>query len=271
MQNDIRSYNQAIINSETAMLLDNIGRLSEHQPPHFMMLASVSQTRTFSAASGFQWTQGFAALNPVTAITRTLRGTTIVTTSPSIGEEGAWQVPFATSVNENPTIAFIPIQGQEFFNRFETPMADRIKFLLQEHSFGERIKELNDGAINLIELSAESLSLSHGDGTGDDLNCQEGFYQNYVFLPEVEQLQQQQKEIYKDSIERLHNNKAISLERLQQHDIQYIKGLKRDKIISLEQAQSLMQNIPNVHDISKFSQCLAGRGKTSISHLRTVR
>src|ERR1700722_11261148 len=65
MSHDIDSYNHATINSETEMLVYNIGQLSEHQPTHFMMLASVSQSRTFSGTSSFQWTQALAAINPV--------------------------------------------------------------------------------------------------------------------------------------------------------------------------------------------------------------
>jgi len=52
MKYDIQKYNQATLDSETNMLLYNVGLLSQYQPPHFMMLASVSQTRTFSAAAG---------------------------------------------------------------------------------------------------------------------------------------------------------------------------------------------------------------------------
>jgi hypothetical protein len=174
MSNDIRSYNQETLNSETEMLLDNIGRLSEHQPPHFMMLATVSQTRTFSATAGFQWTQVLAALNPVTLITRTLSPeTTITTTSSSIGRGSTWQAgPFSTSTNENPTITFIPIQGQEFFNRFESPMADRFMYFFQEQI---RESANRDDLKYLIKLSAESLYLRHGETSG---YCKHGLYLN---------------------------------------------------------------------------------------------
>jgi hypothetical protein len=56
MHYDIQEYNKQALSAEEEMLLFNIGELHYTQPPHFMMLASISQSRTFSAGAGFQWT-----------------------------------------------------------------------------------------------------------------------------------------------------------------------------------------------------------------------
>jgi hypothetical protein len=168
MQHDIGWYNQATLNAETQMLLYNLGQLSEQQPPHFMMLATVSQTRTFSSTAGLQWTQALAALNPVTVFTRTLSpGTTITTTSSNIGNGGTWQAgPFSLSSNENPTITFVPIQGQEFFNRFESPMRDKFTDIFQKQ----------DPELSLY-LFVDYLEVLHGE-TGA---CPKGYHlNNYV-------------------------------------------------------------------------------------------
>src|SRR5208282_2289463 len=57
MYHDLQAYNKDVVSSEQEMLLFNIGRLNRNLPPHFMMLSSVSQSRTFSAGLSFQWTQ----------------------------------------------------------------------------------------------------------------------------------------------------------------------------------------------------------------------
>jgi len=62
MHTDIQEYNKQIIFSEQEMLLYNIGRLQYHLPPHFMMLASIAQTREFSTSAAFQWSQIFTAI-----------------------------------------------------------------------------------------------------------------------------------------------------------------------------------------------------------------
>jgi hypothetical protein len=172
MQHDIEAYNQATVDSETDMLLYNIGQLSENQPPHFTMLSSVSQSRTFSAAGGFSWTQALAALNPVTMISHaaTATGTTVATTSSNLGTGSTWTAgPFSAGSMESPTIAYVPIQGPDFAQRFETPLRDKLLLLLEDKWwFGTPADfEL------LVKLFAESLYLYHAEG---DVSCKGGVY-----------------------------------------------------------------------------------------------
>src|SRR5713101_796018 len=56
MHYDIQQYNKEALSSEEEMLLYNIGELHNRQPPHFMMLSEVDQTRTFAASAAFSWT-----------------------------------------------------------------------------------------------------------------------------------------------------------------------------------------------------------------------
>jgi hypothetical protein len=171
MKDDIEAYNRAAVASEQEMLLYNIGRLHYDQPPHFMMLSSVSQTRTFSAGGGFQWSQALAALNPVTAISNGVTATkTITTTSSNISTGSAWQAgPFTAGTVENPTITFVPIQGQEFANRFESPQREKFTLMLEDKTpwgMQPQIKAL-------VLMFAQSLYLIHGPAPdGVSSGCQ---------------------------------------------------------------------------------------------------
>src|ERR1700730_7319905 len=55
MPHDIAQYNQQYVDAENRMLLYNIGLLRYEQPPQFMMLSSISQSRAFTTGGSFQW------------------------------------------------------------------------------------------------------------------------------------------------------------------------------------------------------------------------
>lgn len=141
MHYDVQEYNKQVVSSEKEMLLYNIGALHYGQPPHFMMLSSVSQSRTFTGSSGFNWA------NPAT-----------------------WSVPFTATGTENPTITFVPIQGQDFANRFETPLRDKFSYFLEDREWYATDAEKEA----IVLLFAQSLSLSHGDND----KCKSGLYVN---------------------------------------------------------------------------------------------
>jgi hypothetical protein len=195
MKHDIQSYNEDILKSETQMLLYNVGLLSQHQPPHFMMLANVSQSRTFSATSGFSWAQALSAINPITAVAHIVSPTTTTTTTTSaFGTEGAWTAgPFSTTSSENPTITFVPIQGQDFYNRFESPLRDKMTILLEDERWSDVPTPTEDFYAPakqeiIIRMFTQSLFIVHGDNdkchTGRIYRNQTGtsdFYPNYDF------------------------------------------------------------------------------------------
>ena len=102
MRYDIQSYdNKAVVSSEQEMLLFNVGRLYSDQPPHFMMLSTVAQTRSFSAALSVQWSQLWNSLvTPSTGCRAT--GT--------VKDAGAFQAgPFTAAACGKPDrIQFVP-------------------------------------------------------------------------------------------------------------------------------------------------------------------
>jgi hypothetical protein len=136
MKYDIAAYNKNIVQSETEMLLYNIGRLADKQQPHFMMLSSVSQGRTFQANAGFQWSHVASMLNPMTT----------------------WQAgPFSTTTTESPTITFVPIQGPDFAQRFESPLREKFTLFLEDKWWSANPADYT----LLTKLLAQSLYLYH--------------------------------------------------------------------------------------------------------------
>jgi hypothetical protein len=148
MQYDIQDYNRAAVASEKKMLLFNIGALHYKQPPHFMMLSTVSQSRTFSGNAGFTWE------NPAT-----------------------WSVPFTSSTNENPLVQFVPIQGQDFAQRFESPMTDKLELLLEDRRATLDIDEEDE---ELLMLFADSVTINHGNSKCHGRWRSSGGYEDYL-------------------------------------------------------------------------------------------
>jgi hypothetical protein len=145
MANDMDAYNRHYIDSETEMLLFNIGQLSHNQPPHFMMMPEVDQTRSFSGSGGFQWA------NPAT-----------------------WTAgPFGVSTSESPLTKFLPIQGPDFAQRFETPLRDKFSYLLEDDEWYAPAAEKEA----LVMLFAQSLDLRGGDDSIGG-QCKSGLYVN---------------------------------------------------------------------------------------------
>lgn len=142
MHYDIQQYNKQALSSEEEMLLFNIGELHYGQPPHFMMLSSVSQSRTFSAGAGFSWA------NPATWLAG----------------------PFTATGTENPTITFVPIQGSDFAQRFESSQTEKFRLFLEDQRWSGTYEQ----RAWLVSLFAQGLYLIHGDGT----QCRNGLYVN---------------------------------------------------------------------------------------------
>ena len=166
MHYDIDAYNRAYVDSEEDMLLFNIGRLSHHLPPHFMMLSEVDQTRTFSAGAAFAWTQLWDNLwvGPKT--------TTIGTRSSNAYQAG----PFTAATLESPTFRFLPVQGQDFAERLESPLTDKFTYFLEERRWQpfdhpEYIKTVLQP---LLQLFVESINVRYSNIKG----CPKGIYQN---------------------------------------------------------------------------------------------
>jgi hypothetical protein len=115
MHYDIQEYNKQIVSSEQQMLLYNIWVLNHDQPPHFMMLANISQTRSFSAASAFQWTNLWNTLL-----------VPLMFSSTAINGSNAYQTGFTGATAESPTVSYVPVQGPDFAQRFESPVTDKL-------------------------------------------------------------------------------------------------------------------------------------------------
>jgi hypothetical protein len=134
------------------------------------MLSTVSQSRTFSASAGFSWTQALAALNPATMISHAVlpSGRTVTTTSSNLGTGNTWQAgPFSAGSMESPTISFVPVQGPDFAQRFETPLRDKFSLFLEDKWWSGTPADYRI----LVKLFAQSLYLYHAEG---DTSCING-------------------------------------------------------------------------------------------------
>jgi hypothetical protein len=167
MHYDIQKYNKEVLSSEEEMLLYNIGELHYGQPPHFMMLSSIAQTRMFSASAGFQWTNLWNSLFFVPATTAS---------GPTVSTQGSntWQAgPFTAGATENPTFQFVPVQGNDFAQRLESSLTDKFTLFLEDRSWYSTTAETEE----LVMMFAQSLNLSHGDSR----QCGSGLYVNKIF------------------------------------------------------------------------------------------
>ena len=151
MHYDIQSYNKSAVASEQEMLLYNIGRLHREQPPHFMMLSSIAQTRIFSATAAFQWGQMWNSLFLWQKTPKNLGTTT--------KGADAYQASLTAGATENPTIQFVPIQGQDFAQRFESSLTPLFSLFLEDRRWTAPRWEVE----TIVKLFAQSLLFIHGD------------------------------------------------------------------------------------------------------------
>ncbi len=163
MHYDIQEYNKAVVSSEQEMLLFNVGRLYRKQPPHFMMLSSIAQGRTFSAGASFQWAQVWNSL----FLAQKDAGST------AKGTDAFTAGPFTAGATENPTSQFVPIQGTDFAQRFEAPVTDKFLYFFEDQRWYARADDYK----NLVLLFAQSLYLTHGETTNGK-PCSPGLHRN---------------------------------------------------------------------------------------------
>lgn len=160
---DLDSYNRQSLQAEQQMLLFNIGLLRYNESPHFMMLSTVQQTRSVQASASFQWTHLWnSLLIPLNAFPGAVENNGAVTTN---GTNTYTVGPFAASDNENPTLTLTPIQGQDFANRFESPLSDKLSYFLEDQRWFTPQSDFQE----TMSLFAESLYIQNGDN-----QCQTG-------------------------------------------------------------------------------------------------
>jgi hypothetical protein len=131
MRYDMQQYNKDVLLSEQRMLLYNVGLLNQGLPPHFMTVATIAQTLTYSAAGAFTFTNVWNKLfAPHTSTSTNIKGS------------NTYGAGITASMVENPTILFVPIQGQDFAQRFESPVTDKLTLFLEDLNpgYGEQAK-----------------------------------------------------------------------------------------------------------------------------------
>ena len=123
------AYDDAITESQSKQMLENIARAQHHQPIHFTGVSNVAATFDFRFAAG---------------ATPALAGLASTQILPIIGG----------SVAENPTISIAPIEGEEFTKRLLTPFHEAKLTLLLRQGIDIDL---------LLRLMAKELWVSHRD------------------------------------------------------------------------------------------------------------
>jgi hypothetical protein len=166
MRYDIQQYNKDVLESEKEMLLYNIASLHYDEPPHFMMLSSIAQTRSFSVGAAFQWTNLWNNLL-----------VPLMFTSPTVHGGNSYQSGLTTSAVENPTFSFVPIQGPDLAQRLESPVTDKLSFFLEDLNFSAQPNWLNQAQAEWLILGfGQSLIIKHKDTTKN--GCHKAIYRN---------------------------------------------------------------------------------------------
>jgi hypothetical protein len=120
MHYDVQQYNKEVLSSEQEMLLYNLAALHQGEEPHFMMVSNIAQTRSYSAGLSFTFSNLWNKLFLPASATAQTKGS------------NTYAVNSTVSAVENPTITFVPIQGQDFANRFESPLSDKLYLFLED-------------------------------------------------------------------------------------------------------------------------------------------
>jgi hypothetical protein len=149
MHYDIQQYNKEVLSSEKEMLLYNIAALAEEQSPHFTMVSNISASRSFTSTSTSTFTN--------------VRNKLFLGTNTSDFQKGsnAYGEAVATGVTENPTITYLPIQGQDFASRFESPITpDKLNIFIEDINLNPNFEEHRNWLMLLI---AQDVDIYHGD------------------------------------------------------------------------------------------------------------
>jgi len=108
-------YDKYYQNSETDLLLLNIARLDQGDSPHFTILTSINNSISFGGVLSSQVSFSSGANN--------------------LAKNTFQAGPFSAAMSETPLFSLVPIQGQDFSNRFYTPLTDKFAlFMLRDYS-----------------------------------------------------------------------------------------------------------------------------------------
>ncbi len=134
LERAIIEYDESILEAEKDLILINIARIANGQPPHFIAVESIAAGFDFTTTSGIShklFSKGF----------------NINETNLSLG----------ASASEQPTATLKPIQGDEFTKRLKTPISKAIigTFLIQGTYSFSTLFPLTVGYLQLEDRSSQ--------------------------------------------------------------------------------------------------------------------
>ena len=135
LHSSVLGYDETIITLEREMLLINIARRHRNVPIHFTVTSSIAATFNYRKRAGFMGTLFEHK------------------TDDAVNNFG---LDFGMSLEENPTLGIIPMQGNEFTERILSPLEeDKFEFLVAQ---GEAIDMV-------LRLMARGIEFQNEDGT----------------------------------------------------------------------------------------------------------
>lgn len=128
LERALLGYDETLADIESRLLLVNLGRAERGLPVHFTTVASVAATFEFAVESEVG---GNLDLDPAGA--------------------GALQARIGTRAVEAPTVSFVPIQGQEYAQRFLAPLSGETFASLahQDEGVGVLLRLLGEAVFEL--------------------------------------------------------------------------------------------------------------------------
>lgn len=110
LHHSLPQYDRNYLDTEETLLLLNIARVAYGEPPHFMVLSSISENVEFTSIA------------------------TLQLTVPTANTANTFQAgPFTAGSSEKPLFTIIPVQGEDFAKRFESTLTDKLEYFIWQH------------------------------------------------------------------------------------------------------------------------------------------
>jgi hypothetical protein len=147
-------YNEALVRSSSQQMLLNMVRLRYLHAPQFFEVAAVTTQSRVTRGGGISLGGNAGQNGTQTA------GNPVFTPFFSSGISGS------VEISETPTVSYAPLQGEEFANRFITPITGRSMIRLVQT--GWRIDRVLSCCVTRINRVAAPVISSHAEGYGGE-------------------------------------------------------------------------------------------------------
>jgi hypothetical protein len=125
-----QGFNGAMITSDEQQLLLNLVRLQFEDRPFFLSVESITASNSFSMSSGASANLGPQGTGSVNKSFDRLANLTSFTLNRALGLTQSYGLTPSTSLGDNPTISYSPLQGEKFTKQILSKLSLNTIFLL---------------------------------------------------------------------------------------------------------------------------------------------